>query len=486
MKTMTSTGNLPKLSPSPPVLLDFMETKVCRRTPLELSKFIARPLPRGSEVTLSKGEGLTSGAAVFATGSDYKSDIFDSLNYLDLGVPTSVKDEDKFTIERTWDRARILLLSKVEQSPGAYTELSAILRELEWLPAIDCHRTKVLANTTQCYGLDNKLLVGLVHSHVPFDIAGDWRQRLSWNEVIPISTLLAQLERGIEKEDRKDVNAVLKNVQGEGQLETYYKQLIDLRYVLNQNSYFVSLRIAFHTGCERLEPYLYNIDNSFWHDNSSLLQGLGIREKPDVKDLPQIQREFQPRKETGEASIKEADIAVEIEIIKLTAVFDRDRPSTLMIVSVTESLCIIEDTTYNDLEPLSSVQGTTNSTHPDIPYSVITKLRIEPLTERIKKGQLGLADIDDNEFDQREEVADGINDTLERHPVEAMFKEHLANTDDTGSATQINWLLDARQYPQVSLATPELLAYKAGYRTARVEKSLASVEGEASVKLYPR
>jgi len=130
------------------------------------------------------------------------------------------------------------------------------------------------------------------------------------------------------------------------------------------------------------------------------------------------------------------------------------------LFSDTGSLCAIEDATYNDLGPLLPVQGaTTNFTHQDIPYSIVAKLRIEPLSERVKRGQLGLADVDD-EFDQHEEVADGINDTLERYPVEATFKEYLANADDAGSATQVNWLLDAGQHPQASLVTPELSAYQ--------------------------
>jgi len=47
-------------------------------------------------------------------------------------------------IECTWDRACKLLQSKVEWSSGTETEPSAILRELEWLPAIDCHGKRIL------------------------------------------------------------------------------------------------------------------------------------------------------------------------------------------------------------------------------------------------------------------------------------------------------------------------------------------------------
>ena len=51
---------------------------------------------------------------------------------------------------------------------------------------------------------------------------------------------------------------------------------------------------------------------------------------------------------------------------------------------------------------------------------------------------------DDDEFEQKEDVATGISDTLDRYTVEATFKEYLANADDCESATQLNWLLDER------------------------------------------
>jgi sacsin len=299
------------------------------------------------------------------------------------------------------------------------------------------------------------LLVGLVLPVVSFDVEKEWRQRLGWNELIPRDALLLQLEKGIKLNDRKIVNAVLKYIHEKGEFNSSHKALEFLPCVLNQNGCFVDPHKTFRTGCERLGPYLQNIDNSFWHEHSSLLTRLGIRDYPDIEDLLRIQKEFQ-----GKAPLGETDTSVAIEIIKLAATFDRDQLSNLMIVTTTRSLCAIEEATYDDLGPLSLVQGAVNYAHSDIPHGTISKLCIEPLSERVKKGQLGLADVnDEDEFDQREEVATGIADTLDRYPVEATFKEYLANADDA-RATEVNWLLDRRQHPQLSLLTPELAKYQ--------------------------
>lgn len=56
-----------------------------------------------SDITLSNGEVLASDAAVFATGWDYKLDLFDPADSLQLGVPTLSKDEDP-EIASYWEK----------------------------------------------------------------------------------------------------------------------------------------------------------------------------------------------------------------------------------------------------------------------------------------------------------------------------------------------------------------------------------------------
>jgi sacsin len=366
-----------------------------------------------------------------------------------------------FGTEKTWDRARNLLQSKVDWLPGADTELSAIIRELKWLPAMDCHGNKILASACHCRGLEDRLLVAPLLPLVEFDIMADWRQRLGWNEVIPSAMLLEQLKHGIGKEDGEIVNAVLKYIQVKGQSEILSKELVNLRCVMTQAGRFVSPQTVFHTGCERLEPYLHNVDNNFWNRNPLLLSRLKIKKRPGLEDLIRVQTELQRKLESKEgATLDERDASVAVEVAKLAAVFDRKQLSNLMVITALGRLCKLEEVTYNDLGSLWHAQGEINFTHPNIPYAIALKLRIEPLSERVKKGELDLADEDDeDEFDQHEQVATGIADTLERYPVEATFKEYLANADDA-EASEINWLLDSTQYPKESLVAPGLSAYQ--------------------------
>jgi sacsin len=78
---------------------------------------------------------------------------------------------------------------------------------------------------------------------------------------------------------------------------------------------------------------------------------------------------------------------------------------------------------------------------------------------QLRQGTSGAAD--DDEFEQKEDVAAGISDTLDRYTVETTFKEYLANADDCESATQLNWLLDEREdHPKQHLLTKELRDYQ--------------------------
>jgi sacsin len=67
---------------------------------------------------------------------------------------------------------------------------------------------------------------------------------------------------------------------------------------------------------------------------------------------------------------------------------------------------------------------------------------------------------EDDEFEQKEDVATGIADTLERYTVESTFKGYLAKADDCGSAKQLNWLLDEGSHVKQYLLTKELQDYQ--------------------------
>lgn len=74
----------------------------------------------------------------------------------------------------------------------------------------------------------------------------------------------------------------------------------------------------------------------------------------------------------------------------------------------------------------------------------------------LKNSDLGISDVDEDEFNQGEEVADGIRDTLDRSTRESTFHEYLANADDCGSASAVNFLFDGTTYSTDRLLTTEL------------------------------
>ena len=205
-------------------------------------------------------------------------------------------------------------------------------------------------------------------------------------------------------------------------------------------------------GCERLQPYLANIDNKFWLDHKTLLIRLEVGDQLQPTDLLKVQAIL----ETKPRPLGESDVAVAIEIANLASIFPRDSLTQLKILDRTGEFCPIQDINYNDLGLLKPKEKV-SIIHPDIPRKTVQRLEIGGLRERLIKGMLEIEDVDDeDEFDQRENVTTRIADTLDRYPVETTFREYLANADDTEGASCISWLLDQRQHSTHNLVTPEM------------------------------
>jgi sacsin len=354
----------------------------------------------------------------------------------------------------TSERAKHLLELAPSWMSGADDRENLTLREQRWLPATDPRGLRVFKNARECRGLDAKLLVGLVLPVLDFEIAQGWQRRLGWNHLIPHTILLEQLEHGIEQENRNIIDAVLKYICKTSQLDVARQELLKLSCVVASNGQFISVQKAFQRRCDRLQPYFYNVDRGFWTAHSLLLKKLGIKEEPNLQDLLRIQDQLPSEDQLGES-----DISIAIEIIKLASACPGIQQSSLKILDGTGRLRAKEEVTFHDLG-LSTITGAFNLTHPDIPKTVIDVLQVEPLSVRVKKGELGIADADDDEFDQHEDVATAISDTLTRYTVESTFKEFLANADDCKDAEELNWLLDKRKHPKEYLLTEELQEFQ--------------------------
>lgn len=345
-------------------------------------------------------------------------------------------------------RAYKLLKTSLSATDNSHENINAIVREYQWLPAHSRNGNLSLMQSNKCRDIGDQDLVGYVQPIVELKVSRDWRSRLGWDMPISKVLLLQQLDQGIIHNDITVVNAVLIYIVKEEMVELTYSKLVDRRLILTQDGHLELPQKVFQAGCDGLAPFLYNVDPVFWHTHQKLIVRLSVKDRPTFEDLLNVQKTLQ-------SPLSESEVSVSINILKLVTTFPKDCWPSFKVPSKDAELFNIDEVVFNDIGPQTFTKGY-SSTHPDIPLDLVFKLGIEPLSERVSKGKLGIADEDeDDEFDQREEVTTGIADTLGRYPIDTTFKEYLANADDA-HAESLNWLLDGRTFSIKSLLTPEM------------------------------
>jgi sacsin len=354
-------------------------------------------------------------------------------------------------------RVHTLLQSSCRWDSTKGSSEGLVLRHLEWLPVLDLEGALCLKSPVQCRPLRDKLLVS---SQLPlFDIplSAEWEARLGWCDILPKHVLLRQLKQGLQTDDRAVVDAILTYIVEKDQTALFISDLQSLPCILTSFGLYVTASKAFRppasrfTSCERLRPYLGNIDKKFWKDHEILLSGMEIGEKPSLDHLLAIQKALE-----SQLPLSEPDTAVAIEILHLASRFPRSSSARLKVPSKDGDFCLVHEIYYNNLGILTPTEEV-NLTHPDIPLVLAQRLGIELLSDLLMKGLLEIADIDDeDEFEQHEKITTRIVDTLDRYPIDNTFREYLANADDTIGTSKISWLLDERTHADKSLLTTQL------------------------------
>jgi sacsin len=366
----------------------------------------------------------------------------------------------KYPLLSIQERAQRLLKSSCRWNSPLQMQEGSDLRRLKWLPAKDLNGTSSLKASYECRGRRDRLLACSQLPIIGIPISSEWEERLGWDTTLPDRILLSQLSFGVQRTDRKIVDAVLIYISAKGLAELVAHDLKSIPCIISSSGSFVTASQAVRhrrssiIGCERLQPYLTNVDHQFWEDHESLLLTLGIGEL-QLTDLLQVQGTLEAK-----SVLEESDVAVAIEILNLASKFPSNSWTGLKAISEDRKFYLIHDINFNDLGALTSKQKV-NLTHPDIPKRTIRKLGIGSLSERLIKGLLEIEDVDDDdEFEQRENVATRIGDTLDRYPVESTFREYLANADDAKGASKVSWLLDERTHPYDKLLTPEMKRFQ--------------------------
>lgn len=347
-------------------------------------------------------------------------------------------------------RARKLLEMPFRRDIVQLPDLTQIVRVYKWLPARAPDKSDCLTNSFECRDKSDEPLIGHVHNVLPFTIHESWRSILGWHEHIGVNALISQLGRSIVAKDIQSIDQVLFYLCQNHEVEIYADRLLQLSFVRCSDGELANVANVCRRGVERLTPYLHAADPRFWNDHSKIMTLAKIPELPGLEQLKAVQEALQSK-----SALNEQDLDVAIELARIWGVQFHEDIDELKLPDSNGAFVDAGDLIFNDTPWLSA--GTRAILHPKISRTIAEQLKIEPFSELMRKGELGIADTDDDdEFYQREEISDGIRDTLDRYTREYTFHEYLANADDCGSASEVNFFFDRTSYGTKNLLTEDL------------------------------
>ncbi|KAH0562155.1 hypothetical protein GP486_003148 [Trichoglossum hirsutum] len=353
---------------------------------------------------------------------------------------------------------RLKLGRDIKYSSQDLEEVNSLL----WIPVRRQDDLSSLVRTSPqyCRSSSDRLIVGRVLPILEYGVHGTWQSILGWYTTFHVDTLVRQLQAGAAEGDLDIVNAVLTYITQRGLQKDSADALRPINCILGSCGTLFPPAKVFVTGAARLSPYLGNIHIGFQKRYRRLLEVLGVSMGPSLQDLLQVQELLV----AAENPLSNADVAVAIEVVNLASKFDRAKLAELKVPDQANRLQSIENIAFWDLE-FSSTREKAPLVHPNVPVEVVERLSIQPFSEKILMGKMGIHDRDDDgdEFYQHEKTTTRIADTLGRYPISTTFNEYLANAEDSGTATRVDWLLDEclnGSYPTERLLSKDLAAFQ--------------------------
>jgi sacsin len=346
-------------------------------------------------------------------------------------------------------RATKLLQMPFQEDSAQLVDLIQVVRGKKWLPARAPDKSDCLTNSSECRDTIEEPFVGHVWHVLPFQIEESWRSVLGWHDCIDVDVLISQLVRSIAARDVHSIDQTLSYLYRNHPVEKYADRLSELSFVLTTDGELANAATVCHRGVEKLIPYLHGVESRFWDHHSEIMNLTNVPELPRLEQLKNVQKDLESKD-----SLKEQDLDVATELARIWGNQFPETTDGLKLPNDNGAFLDVRDFVFNDTPWLSA--GTRAILHPKISRTIAEQLKIEPLSELLRKGELGIADTDDDEFYQREEIADGIRDTLDRYTREHTFHEYLANADDCGSASEVNFFFDGTSYGTKCLLTEDL------------------------------
>jgi sacsin len=355
----------------------------------------------------------------------------------------------EFEFDLVASRATKLLQMPFQGDCAQLTNLIQVVRENEWLPAQALDRSNSFTNSSKCRDRSEKSVVGHVWHILPFEIDESWRSILGWHDCVDIDVLISQLVSSIAARDIHSIDRTLSYICQHHLVENYADHLLELSFVRCSDGELANAASVCRRGVGRLMPYLHAVEPRFWDDHNKIMRLTKIPERPGLEQLRDVQKALEFKN-----PLNEQDLDVAIELARIWGIQFHEAIDGLKLPNDNGAFVDVRDLVFNDTPWLSA--GTRAIVHPKISRTIADQLKIEPLSELVRKGELGIVDPDEDEFYQREEIADGIRDTLDRYTREHTFHEYLANADDCGSASEVNFFYDGTSYGTKHLLTENL------------------------------
>ncbi|KAI9838391.1 MAG: hypothetical protein M1819_005660 [Sarea resinae] len=337
------------------------------------------------------------------------------------------------------------------------------LRQFFWLPVKQPTVPEgfKLIRSHECRGKDQESLVSHVLGVLDFPIDPTWVLPLGWDKPIEPKLILKQLELSIAAKQEADVDKIISYMESDARIDVYADLLKERQCILGSSSRYFLPRHTFlaekdYTRYD-IAPHLDDVDRHFSLVHPKLLKRLGIRNRPTLEDLFELQEKLSKIGPLGERDLQ--------VFIKLVTMMVKDHPratrgardalTDLMIPDEQGMLVPLSQLTHGDPSLLGETDGT-KFVHSAIPASLAKDLQIDGIREACIRGQLALHDDDGDEYIQQESITTVISNTLERYPIQTTFSEYLANAEDCGCATNVTWLLDNEQHAQTELLSEGL------------------------------
>lgn len=151
-----------------------------------------------------------------------------------------------------------------------------IVQSLEWIPAQYLDGKMGLFNAIQCRDRGREILAKYIMPLVEFPVNPTWAKCFGWDQPLPKSQLLKQLNGAVNAKD----NMIIDSLIVKGELETCITELAEMKWIPSAAGGYYSPSTIFFGDFRVLSPDFGTLENR--SKRIGLFKKLGIRSAPSL------------------------------------------------------------------------------------------------------------------------------------------------------------------------------------------------------------